>query len=87
VQAHAIGSFFMTLPHLLNILVHVLAGTAAIVLGLYVLRTQQNRPRHRRLGRLSRLELELGTMNVLVARRSVTGHVQAADLIGLPLDC
>lgn len=42
----------MTLPHLLNILVHVLAGTAAIVLGLYVLRTQQNRPRHRRLGRL-----------------------------------
>jgi hypothetical protein len=39
-------------PHLLNIVVHILAGTAAIVLGLYILAAAKDAVRHRRHGRV-----------------------------------
>jgi uncharacterized membrane protein len=39
-------------PHLLNILVHVLAGSAAILLGLYVLARPKDPIHHRRRGRV-----------------------------------
>jgi uncharacterized membrane protein len=39
-------------PHLLNILVHVLAGSAAIMLGLYLLGKPKDAIHHRRRGRL-----------------------------------
>ncbi|MGO4478506.1 hypothetical protein AB4Z32_19850 [Massilia sp. 2TAF26] len=42
----------MTIPHLLNILVHVLAGSAAIVLGMYVLWKPKDAILHRRRGRV-----------------------------------
>jgi len=42
----------MITPHLLNILVHVGAGAAAIVLGLYLLGTPKGGLRHRRRGRM-----------------------------------
>jgi len=38
-------------PHLLNILVHILAGSAAILLGLYVLAKPKDAVHHRRRGR------------------------------------
>jgi hypothetical protein len=46
----------MTTPHLLNVLVHILAGSAAIVLGLHLLGTLLGKPKdaihHRRRGRV-----------------------------------
>jgi uncharacterized membrane protein len=39
-------------PHLLNILVHILAGSAAIVLGLYLLGKPKDAVDHRRRGRV-----------------------------------
>jgi uncharacterized membrane protein len=39
-------------PHLLNILVHILAGSAAIVLGLYLLGKPKDAVLHRRRGRV-----------------------------------
>jgi hypothetical protein len=46
----------MTTPHLLNVLVHILAGSAAIVLGLHLLGTLLGKPKdpihHRRRGRM-----------------------------------
>jgi uncharacterized membrane protein len=42
----------MDTPHLLNILIHILAGSAAIVLGLYVLGKPKDAAGHRRCGRV-----------------------------------
>jgi uncharacterized membrane protein len=42
----------MTTPHLLNIGVHILAGSAAIVLGLYLLAKPKDAIHHRRRGRV-----------------------------------
>ncbi|CAH0141318.1 hypothetical protein SRABI118_00291 [Massilia sp. Bi118] len=42
----------MTTPHLLNVLVHILAGSAAIVLGLYLLGKPKDAIHHRRRGRV-----------------------------------
>jgi uncharacterized membrane protein len=42
----------MNTPHLLNILVHIVAGSAAIVLGLYVLGKPKDPVGHRRRGRV-----------------------------------
>jgi uncharacterized membrane protein len=42
----------MSLPHLLNLFVHILAGGLAIVLGLYLLATPKDDARHRRRGRV-----------------------------------
>jgi uncharacterized membrane protein len=42
----------MTTPHLLNILVHILAGSTAIVLGLYLLVKPKDAILHRRRGRV-----------------------------------
>lgn len=38
--------------HLLNVLIHILAGSAAIALGMYVLATPKDTLRHRKRGRL-----------------------------------
>ena len=41
----------MSQPHLFNLAVHILAGTIAIVLGLYLLAVAKGTPQHRRRGR------------------------------------
>lgn len=42
----------MTTPHLLNLMLHVGAGLAAMALGCYVLGTRKGRDLHRRAGRI-----------------------------------
>jgi uncharacterized membrane protein len=42
----------MTTPHLLNILIHILTGSAAIMLGLYMLATGKGTRRHSKQGRV-----------------------------------
>ena len=41
----------MSQPHLFNLAVHILAGSLAIVLGLYLLAVAKGTPQHRRRGR------------------------------------
>ena len=41
----------MSQPHLFNLAIHILAGTLAIVLGLYLLAMRKGTPLHRRRGR------------------------------------
>jgi hypothetical protein len=70
----------MTPPHLLNILVHILAGSAAIVLGLYVLGKPKDAILHRRRGRVFADGATAGAAaSVLYATLAAVGMLLAYD--------
>ncbi len=63
-----------TILHLLNIIVHVLAGTLALLLGFIVLMNKKGSPKHRKIGRVFLLLLIIvvvtGFIGVFIFKRN-----------------